>query len=164
MEIPNRQPDILRRMDSVSDEALFDRFRRSLDETAFAGLSDRLTASALSYARSLLGCRHAAEDAVQEAFLRVIRCRDRYDPSRSFRGWFFTILRNACLDEHRRRRREKTSMVRLGEAVECSSEGEDQGEVLRALDRLPDELREPLVLRLWGHLEFCEISQICGCS
>lgn len=55
------------------------------------------------YARRALGDEGAAEEALQETFLRAWRAADRYDPARPLRPWLFAILRNVVVDEARSR-------------------------------------------------------------
>jgi RNA polymerase sigma-70 factor, ECF subfamily len=55
------------------------------------------------YARKALGDSAAAEEALQETFLRAWRAADRYDPERPLRPWLFAILRNVVIDEARAR-------------------------------------------------------------
>jgi RNA polymerase sigma-70 factor (ECF subfamily) len=55
------------------------------------------------YARKALGDAAAAEEALQETFLRAWRAADRYDASRPLRPWLFAILRNVVIDEARAR-------------------------------------------------------------
>jgi RNA polymerase sigma-70 factor (ECF subfamily) len=57
------------------------------------------------YARRALGDSAAAEEVVQETFVRAWRAADRYDPERPLRPWLFAILRNVVIDEARARGR-----------------------------------------------------------
>lgn len=56
------------------------------------------------WARRALGDPAAAEEIVQETFLRAWRAADRYDPSRPLRPWLFAILRHLVIDEARARK------------------------------------------------------------
>ena len=57
------------------------------------------------YALSILRSRADAEDAVQTAALRGLERLPTYDEARPFKGWWFAILRNGCIDSLRRARR-----------------------------------------------------------
>jgi len=67
--------------------------------TAWTAHADEL----YGFARRALGDPAAAEDALQETFVRAWRSADRYDPSRPLRPWLFAILRNVVVDEARSR-------------------------------------------------------------
>jgi len=80
----------------TSAEGLMARFQDQGDGEAFEQIVWRFLPPALAAAQEILSDHALAEDAVQEAFLRVIRGRDRYLPSKPFSSWFYTILRNLC--------------------------------------------------------------------
>ena len=61
-----------------------------------------LLGQAAGYARALLGNRADAEDAVQHAALKGWERLAQYDDAQPFKGWWFGILRNGCLDHLRR--------------------------------------------------------------
>jgi RNA polymerase sigma-70 factor (ECF subfamily) len=87
----------------ASDEAVF-RQAQGGDRRAFATLVQRFERRAFAVALRLLGRRQDAEDAVQQAFLRLYESRASYDPRWRLSTWFYRILVNACVDELRRRR------------------------------------------------------------
>lgn len=83
---------------------------RRRDNVAFSALH-RITADALaSFAFSMLRDRRAAEDAVQQAFLELVRAAATIKgDGRSLRAWLFRSVRFTCLDEIRRRERHPES-------------------------------------------------------
>ena len=105
------------------------------------------------FAARMLGSVDAAEDAVQDAFIRAYEQLSRCREPDNFVGWFFLILRNRCLAEQRRAKtgaRTEVSLVdhpapdRTDRAIEV----EDQRrELWRAVGTLTAEQREVFVLR-----------------
>jgi len=69
---------------------------RAGDESVFAEVVDRFTPSMLRVARGYGLSAAAAEDTVQEAWLRVLRSLDRFEGRSSFRTWLYVILGNCA--------------------------------------------------------------------
>jgi len=154
----------------LSDEELMSAFRLSAEEKLFEELVRRHTGRALLAAQAMLGDEAAAEDAVQECFLRLIRARLSYESGRPFAGWLVTILRNICRDEllHRKRKaRAEANLLAQGMAAEAATEPEElehSRSVQASLEQLPLVDREILALRIHGGLDFHEIAATCGLS
>jgi len=66
------------------------------DKDAFRYLVERYQAEAMGHAVAILADREDALDVVQEAFLDAYQALGRFDTSRQFYPWFYTILRNRC--------------------------------------------------------------------
>lgn len=125
--------------------------------------------AAYSLARNLLGKNLDAEDAVQEAYLRAFRFFGGYRGGDS-RLWLLTIVRNACYDWLKRYRMADNRSIEFQE--ELHSEAPDaEGEILEridsqtvapALDTLPLEFREIIVLRELEGLSYKEIAAVIG--
>ncbi len=80
------------------------RIARLDDEDAVRAAYDAHGAELFRLALRVLGDRGAAEDAVQETFVRAWRAGDRYDPARgSLRTWLFGIARHVAIDAYRAR-------------------------------------------------------------
>lgn len=120
----------------------------------------------------ILGSHADAEDAVQEAFLRVWRFRGAIPPGEGRRRWLYRVVVNVCLTrlrsaEHRHTRAVgPDDLIRLSQSrapsprttdvqVEESVRAED---VVVALTRLPETLRVPVVLRYYAGLSEREIA------
>lgn len=78
-----------------TDQELVGRARKG-DERAFRHLVERNVRPALAVAWEFTETLEDAEDIVQEAFRRAVKALDRFDTARSFKAWFFTILRNVA--------------------------------------------------------------------
>ena len=92
------------------------------DDTALEELMRRHRPAALRQARSMLGDESLAQDAVQEAFVRVYLLRGSYRPEFAFTTYLAAMVRNLCLDELRRRRRQPLSMEDVPEGLAESAE------------------------------------------
>ena len=132
---------------------------RQGDAEAFRHLVHRYQRRALAHARALTGRDADAADAAQETFLDAFRNLGRFDTSREFYAWFYVLLRNRCFKQ-RARAREGTS---AGELVEAAAPAagplEDLHDLRVALDRLPVDDRELIVLK---HLDGWTYDEIAG--
>ena len=86
-----------------SDETIFKRVQAG-NRAAFAVLVERYQRRAFAVATRLMGSRADAEDAVQQAFLRLYVSRASYDSRWRLNTWFYRILANTCVDGLRRAR------------------------------------------------------------
>ncbi len=122
-----------------------------------------------AYAATLLRDAAAAEDVTAQAFERAYRKRRRYDARRgSPRAWLFGIVRNAALDELRRRTRAATAELPApppapgpDELVEQAAQREA---VRRALLRLGARDRELIALSYHAELSTAELAAVLGVS
>ncbi len=89
------------------------------DDGAFADLVRRYQDRVLGLAYRYLGDRALAEDLAQEAFLRVYRARERYEPRAKFSTWLYRIVANLCLNEIRWQKGRPA--LRLAVSTETSS-------------------------------------------
>ena len=144
------------------------------DRGAFEMLYDRYASTVLGLALRMLGDREVAEDAVQEIFWRVWRRLGSFDRSRAFAPWLFGIAHNYCIDELRRRKVRPQSVYEddenpiLSEIADEADVGEsallaEQGRLVRsALEQLPEEQRQTLLLAYFGGLTQQEIAAKLG--
>jgi RNA polymerase sigma-70 factor (ECF subfamily) len=124
-------------------------------------LIDRHGPALVLYARQWCA---APEDVVQDAFLKLVSLRQApADPP----AWLFRVVRNGALDAAKadRRRQKREASAHAGRwFVEPDIDGLDAEKAVEALERLPTELRETIVARLWGGLTFEQIADVSGCS
>lgn len=149
----------------MTDEELV---QRSLtgDERAFTLLIDRHAAACLRFATRMLNDRADAEDAAQEAFLRVFRGLGQYDARMPFRSWLFAILVNRCRTAFAQRARrgerivadEDQMLLASVQSVELATEV--RTDVERALCLLVPEQREAFLLRHVEGLDYDEIARL----
>jgi RNA polymerase sigma-70 factor (ECF subfamily) len=113
--------------------------------------------------RSILADSEQARDAVQQTFLQAWRAADRFEPDRPLSTWLNMICRRVCIDSYRRDRRALEALTPTGSLNDVSTDGPSMErtwtawEVRRAVDQLPDPLRE--IVRL-SHLEGWSLAQI----
>jgi len=108
-----------------------------------------------------------ADDLFQETWLRVVRARESFDPSRRFSTWLFQIANNLCRDSGRRR----AAKGRAEDAVHEAGRGDPRLrtpapelrlDVERRLAGLPERLQEVLVLRYYEQMTESEIAEVVG--
>lgn len=118
-----------------------------------------------AFARSLCGDRVRADDLVQETVVKALANQDKFRQGTNFNAWLVTILRNHFYSERRKRRREVEDID--GEYVGQLSDVPGQedrvamNEFVRALNVLPDEQREALVLVGASGFSYEEAADIC---
>jgi RNA polymerase sigma factor (sigma-70 family) len=127
--------------------------------------------AAYNLARWLTRNDHDAEDAVQEAYLRGFRSFGGFHGTDG-RGWLLTIVRNTCYTWLRRNRTEQFStpfdeemhseVVASPNPEELLLKNADRQHLQDALEELPVEFREALVLREIEGLSYKEIAEVSG--
>jgi RNA polymerase sigma-70 factor (ECF subfamily) len=149
------------------------------DEALVAGVADgdrdaalvlvrRFQARVFGLALSITRDRSTAEEAAQDAFLKVWRYAESYDPRRGpVAAWLLTIARNAALDQARARRRrpEQPGPATLDDVVGDPGIGspyEDLAGFADAVRSLPDEQRTVLMAAVYHGLTAREISEAWG--
>jgi RNA polymerase sigma-70 factor, ECF subfamily len=102
----------------------------------------------LRYVNSFVRDHHEAEDITQNVFAKLMSAIKRYEQREvPFDAWILRVARNAALDQLRARRAVPTEEVRLTDTGSAQT-GIDRGRALReALEALPEDQREVLVLR-----------------
>ena len=139
---------------------------RSGDREALAQLYQRHAPALYRHAVRMLGDQAAAHDAVQEAFSKALGAIGRTRQELKFKAWIFRIVTNLCL--RRLTRRQRFHHVELGhERQDQASHGPEQDlrraeagqRVMQALDQLPPQYRQMLVLRELDELSYEELAE-----
>jgi RNA polymerase sigma-70 factor (ECF subfamily) len=146
--------------------------RRRAEDAAISALVDQYAGALYRVAYSVLRNPTDAEDAVQEAFLRVLRHRHSLAEVRDHRVWLIRIVWNIVLDRKRRAktRPETDDVAELARvlpstglsAEELAAAAQHHAHVLACVERLPAKEREVLLLSAFEELSSVEIAAILG--
>jgi RNA polymerase sigma-70 factor (ECF subfamily) len=166
----------------ISDEDLFSRYRDSASPDDFNELVRRYERELFRYLTRYLGNPSLAEDVFQNTFLQVHLKRALYEDGRPVRPWLYSIATHQAVDALRKAGRHPT--VSLDRRVASSGGESDPGSlvdllvgdesaplaemqeqerrawVTRSIDKLPETLRQTLVLAYYQDLKYREIAEI----
>ena len=152
------------------------------DPQAFGMLVDRYQTRLLNFVNRTIGDRERAEDLVQEVFIRVFRHLHRFDQTKKFSTWIYTIASNLAKNELRNRSRNPLVLFQTikknWEADHRPLQFEDttarpddlyrkrflKDAVEKCVAGLPGHHREVFVLRELEGRSYAEISEITGCN
>jgi RNA polymerase sigma-70 factor, ECF subfamily len=152
------------------------------DTAAFAELVDNYKQPVINVAYRMLHDATEAEDLAQAVFVQVFKSADRYRVSSKFSRWLFTIARNLCLNEIRRRTRHQAESMeaphfehedqplRQFEDQHTASppalllQSELEAKIEEALAELPENQRLAIALCRQEELSYEEIGRVLGCS
>jgi RNA polymerase sigma-70 factor (ECF subfamily) len=146
------------------------------DQGSFGTLVERYQDRLVSFLFRMLRDIETAHDLAQEVFVRVYQALDRYDPQFKFSTWTFRVAHNLAIDELRRRKVRWVPLQRQDAEDDSSWERELPSEgptpyqdlrnrlrgdaIQQAIDRLPDDYRELIVMRHMAELSYEEIAQL----
>jgi len=146
------------------------------EQELYSDLVQRYQGRLVNYLYRLLRSTQEAEDLAQEVFFKIYKALDRYDPKYKFSTWLFRVAQNAAIDQIRKRRLLLVSMDRQGSSDDdlgtwefASSDpspygdlrNRERGEAIQvAIDGLPWDYRELIVLRHFGELSYDEIAKL----
>ncbi len=149
------------------------------DQDNLALLVQRYRAPLFNFVYRFVGDRETAEDIVQETFLRCLRHRHQYAAIEQVSTWLYTIAGNLAKTELRRRKRwhwipigpseddERTPFYEPVDKAQLPGEQTDtrtiHASVVEAIDQLPEEFREAVLLRDLNGMSYEEISKIIDC-
>ena len=163
------------------DAALMLRVKQG-DRVAFAALVEKYQQSVMNFVRRTLRDETEAEDLAQNVFLQVYKSAPRYVITAKFSTWLFTIARNLCLNEIRRRSRHPAESLdathpesedqplhqfedkKTASAPESLLQRELEEKIAQALAELPESQRTALLLCRQDELSYEEIAEVLDCS
>jgi RNA polymerase sigma-70 factor, ECF subfamily len=163
------------------DALLMLRVKRG-DRAAFAELVEKYKQPVMNLVFRTLRDEAEAEDLAQNVFLQVYKSAKRYESRAKFSTWLFTIARNLCLNEIRRRSRHPADSLEEAHAEheeqprqqfedkagiappEKLLHGELAEKIEEALAGLPENQRTAILLCRQEELSYEEIAEILGCS
>jgi RNA polymerase sigma-70 factor (ECF subfamily) len=143
------------------------------DEESFHLFFLRWAPPLAAFLRRAGGSREAAEDLLQETFLRVLRGAARFEPRGSPRGWLYRIASNLVYSRWRHERGQPVSMDVSGRAIAAGSEhrtdeatGRARGldrDLHRAVDALPANQRLVFLLKAGQGMSYDQIAEVLHC-
>ena len=139
------------------------------DLDAFERIVLRHQAEAWRVAYRFTGDAAEAEDLAQDAFLKILDAAPRYNPTSTFRTYFYRVLTRLCID---RRRKKRPSLAdpfpNVPDTTPSPSTQADRAErdalVQAALNSLPADYRMAVVLRYFEGLGGAETAEAMGRS
>ena len=156
----------------IAEKAVQDEARRQAEEAALAALVSQYSGTLYRVAYSVLRNAADAEDAVQEAFVRVLRHRNSLHEVRDQRLWLIRIVWNVVMDRKRRMktRPETDDVAELARvlpatglsAEERAAAAQHHAHVLACVERLPAKERQVLLLSAFEELNSVEIAAVVG--
>jgi RNA polymerase sigma-70 factor, ECF subfamily len=163
------------------DAALMLRVKQG-DTVAFTKLVEKYKQPVMNLACRTLRDATEAEDLAQVVFVQVYKSAHRYKTSAKFSTWLFTIARNLCLNEIRRRSRHPAESLdaphpdledqplrqfedkKTFAPPEALLHGELEQKIEQALAELPENQRTAILLCRQEDLSYEEIAKVLGCS
>lgn len=160
----------------ASDRADMERLMAGHD-AALNDLMERHAPVLFNFLCRMLGNEAEAEDLAQETFVRVFQARQSYQPERKFTTWLFTIAANLARSQLRSRARRPTTSLdekpsgdgaSLGETLPADQASPAQAllaeeraiAVRTAVNQLPEDLREAIVLCEWQEFSMAEAATV----
>lgn len=152
------------------------------DREAFEELVEKYKQPVMNVVYRTLPDATEAEDLAQHVFLQVYKSAHRYEVSAKFTTWLFTIARNLCLNEIRRRSRHPAESldattpgndeqpirqvedIRNVSPPESLLQGELEEKIEEALAQLPEKQRTAILLCRGDELSYEEIAAVLQCS
>ncbi|MFA7416081.1 MAG: RNA polymerase sigma factor [Rhizobium sp.] len=121
-----------------------------------------------AFAVSLSGRHHVADDLVQDTIMKAWAKQDHFEPGTNMKAWLFTILRNEFYSQMRKRGREVSDTDGIFTSQLATHPQQygalDLQDFKKALDQLPSDQREAIILVGASGFAYEEAAEICGCA
>ena len=157
-------------LEALSDNYLMNKIRDG-DPEKLGLLYERYKKPLLGFFVGMLRDKELSEDLVQNTFARILKYRHLFRGDGDFKTWMFHIARNVKNDHFKKKRIDQIPVdqwtERLGhlETKSAAMEQEDELRLLSiAMDKLPEDKREVLLLSKYQEKKYSEIGVILGCS
>ncbi|HEY2146591.1 MAG TPA: RNA polymerase sigma factor [Pirellulales bacterium] len=183
-ELPTEEETIVA-TERCGDGELLVRYVADGDRRAFEELVHRYEREIFNYLHKYLGDRHLAEDAFQATFMQLHRKCRQFEPGRPVRPWLYRIAANQANDLLRRNRRHKIGRLDVSPChdddadtsaplsnclcddreinpIDRLESAEDCQRVAAAVKRLPNWLKQPIVLVVYQGLKYSAAAEIIG--
>jgi RNA polymerase sigma-70 factor (ECF subfamily) len=145
------------------------------DRSAFADLVEKYRGPIFNLAYRMTGSREDADDLTQETFIRVYQNLRRYDRSRKFFTWLYTISINLIRNHLKKNARDVSHLAANSSSLEHQVQGHESGEgdmlsndrmirLQQVIRNLPVDLREVIILKFVQDLTFEEVANVTGDS
>ncbi|MBX2841622.1 MAG: sigma-70 family RNA polymerase sigma factor [Flammeovirgaceae bacterium] len=153
----------------TDEKVMGDVSRGDLDKAAI--LFERYQQKMFNFFLKMTFERDLSQDMTQNLFLRMIKYRNSFNESLSFKSWIYQIARNVHYDYYRKQKGKFSKYTDL-EAIsdQMAQQGEDKEQIERekslhkALTLLDQEQREILIMSKFQKLKYSEIGKIMNCS
>lgn len=155
-------------LSNLSDEEVFlllSNRKRQIAKDAFDELYSRYSTKLYSYCKKILLNDESANDAFQETFTKIIEASKQGKVMTNFAGYLITVARNLCLNEKENIRNTMVYVEDFQMPGGIKNEDKELIDIISvALDNLPLEYRESLILKEFLNYSYKEISELLGIS
>lgn len=157
--------------EGLTDKQLFDRYLNGETEQVFKHLTQSHGQRLYVHARGMMGTHEDADDALQNALIKVWQNLPRFKGNSSFFTWMYRITTNECLNLLAKRKSNKlvsfdnTHSEPYHAGHHLGPDGDEiQKRLKSALDTLPDKQRQVFLMRYQEELSYKEMAEITGTS
>ena len=161
-------------MEKAASDAYYVKRYISGKDKAFDVLFKKYERPLFSFILKIIKDRQIAEDVFQQTWLKVINGLSNYEERGSFSSWLFGIAYNCSIDQTRKKTRSKIDDYASSEGLDkLKGEHPNPHKILEkdeqiaclenAIEKLPDDQKQVVLMRMHGELPFKEIAEILEC-